>query len=216
MKQIIIFLLVIIAGLIGYGKYSQYKRYNSPELDYKSTKNIDLNYHDQEVVMNYYSAIESLNSYIAMQWSANKIDVRTPEDDDSETKIAVEGYSKKLARVKYYEALLEESATHKENGLSNKEIKGIEIRGMDIEMLENKVKMKLIKSMFDPSTAIKTKDESAFIYEVQKHLVKNGFNIKVDGIYWQETSDAIKAFEEKNQLFADGQLDALTVDLLIR
>ncbi len=216
MKQIIIVLLIIIAALIGYGKYSQYKRYNSPELDYKSTKNIDLNYHDQEVVMNYYSAIESLNSYIAMQWSANEIDVRTPEDDDSETKIAVEGYSKILAKVKYYEALLEKSATNKEMGLSNIEIKSIENRGIDIETLENEAKIDLIKSMFDPSTAIKTRDESAFIYEVQKKLVKNGFNIRVDGIYWQETSDAIKAFEEKHQLFADGQLDAITVDLLIK
>ena len=49
--------------------------------------------------------------------------------------------------------------------------------------------------MFDPSIAIKTKDESAFIYEVQKKLVKNGFNIRVDGIYWQETSDAIKTLK---------------------
>ena len=216
MKQIIIVLLIIIAALIGYGKYSQYKRYNSPELDYKSTKNIDLNYHNQEVVMNYYTAIESLNSYIAMQWSANEIDVRTPEDDDSETKIAVEGYSKILAKVKYYEALLEKSATHKEKGLTNLEIKNIENSGIDIETLENEAKIDLIKSMFDPSTAIKTRDESAFIYEVQKKLVKNGFNIRVDGIYWQETSDAIKAFEEKHQLFADGQLDAITVDLLIK
>ena len=216
MKQIIIVLLIIIAALIGYGKYSQYKRYNSPELDYKSTKNIDLNYHNQEVVMNYNTAIESLNSYVAMQWSANEIDVRTPEDDNSETKIAVEGYSKLLAKVKYYEALLEKSADHKEMGLSNLEIKSIENRGIDIETLENEAKIALIKSMFDPSTAIKTRDESAFIYEVQKKLVKNGFNIRVDGIYWQETSDAIKAFEEKHQLFADGQLDAITVDLLIK
>jgi len=216
MKQIIIVLLIIIAALIGYGKYSQYKRYNSPELDYKSTKNIDLNYHNQEVVMNYYTAIESLNSYITMQWSANEIDVRTPEDDDSETKIAVEGYSKILAKVKYYEALLEKSATHKEKGLTNLEIRNIENSEIDIETLENETKIELIKSMFDPSTAIKTRDESAFIYEVQKKLVKNGFDIRVDGIYWQETSDAIKAFEEKHQLFADGKLDAITIDLLIK
>lgn len=208
--------MVIIAALIGYGKYSQYKRYNSPESDYKSDKKVDLDYYDQEIVMNYYDAIEGLNSYVKMQWSANKIDVRTPADDDSKTKIAVDGYSKGLSKVKYYESRLERSSMLKEKGLSNQEIKTLENRGIDFATFKKKANIDLIKSMFDPSTAIKTRDESTFIYEVQKKLVENGFDIRVDGIYWQETSDAIKSFEEKNQLFADGKLDALTVDLLIK
>ena len=60
MKQIIIFLLVIIIAIIGYGTYNDYKRYNSPEVDYKTEKNIDLSYHNQETVFNYYKAIEEL------------------------------------------------------------------------------------------------------------------------------------------------------------
>lgn len=214
MKQIIIVLLIIIASLIGYGKYSQYKRYNSPEVDYKSAKIIDLDYHNQEVVMNYYDAIEGLNSYIKTQWTANDIDVRTPENDDDETKLAVSGYSEKLAKVKYYEAKLEKSSLLKEKGISNKEIKYLEEKGLDIESQKRASKIQMIKNMFDPSRNILNKEKSVFIYEVQKRLVENGFNIKVDGIYLQETSDAIKSFEENNKLFADGQLDAITIDLL--
>ena len=216
MKQIIIVLLIIIAALIGYGKYSQYKRYNSPEVDYKSAKIIDLDYHDQEVVMNYYDAIERLNSYVKTQWTANEIDVRTPENDDEETKLAVSGYAKKLAKVKYYEAILEKSSLLKEKGISNKEIKYLEEKGLDIESQKRASKIQMIKNMFDPSRNILKKEKSVFIYEVQKRLVENGFNIKVDGIYLQETSDAIKSFEENNKLFADGQLDAITIDLLFK
>jgi len=196
MKQLIIFLLIIIVALIGYGKYSQYQRYNSPGSDYQKNNKIDLNYHNQEVLISYNTAIESLNSYVAIQWSANDIDVRTPEDDDNETKVAVAGYAKKMATVKYYEAILEQSSLLKEKGVSNDEIKFLEENGLDTETHKKAIKTQLIKSMFDPS--------------------KNGFDIKVDGIYLEETSDAIKDFEEKNKLFADGKLDALTVDLLIQ
>ena len=216
MKQIIIVLLIIIAAFIGYGKYSQYKRYNSPELDYQTTKKIDLDYHNQEVVMNYYEAIEEVNSHVATQWSANSIDVRTPKGDDHETKLAVANYAKKMAKVAYYEAQLEKSSSLKEKGLSNTEIKFLEENGIDMEAQKRATKVEMIKNMFDPSRNISKKEKSVFIYEVQKQLVKNGFDIKVDGIYLQQTSDAIKAFEEKNQLFADGQLDAITIDLLMK
>ena len=102
MKQIIIFLLLNIAFFIGYGKYNQYKRYNSSEVNYKTEKKIDLEYHNQELVINYNKAIEELNSFVMLQWAANNIDVRTPEDDDTKTKDALTKYAKKLAIVNYY------------------------------------------------------------------------------------------------------------------
>ena len=216
MKQIIIVLLIIIALLIGYGKYSEYKRYNSPEVEYKINENIDLSYHNQEIVMNYYDAVEALNSFVMVQWSANEIDVRTPEDDDTETKVAVEAYAKKLAKVKYYEAQLEKSAALKEKGLSNDAIKYLEEKGITIETYKKAMEIDKIKNMFDPLRDIQNKEESVFIFEVQKQLVKNGFDIKTDGVYLIETSEAIRGFEEKNKLFADGKLDVLTLDLLLK
>ena len=121
MKQLIILLLLIIFFIIGYGQYSQYKRFNSPNVDYKTDKQLDLEYHNQELVINYHKAIEDLNSFVMLQWTANDIDVRTPDDDDEETKLAVATYAKKLAIIKYYETKLEKSASLKEKGISNKE-----------------------------------------------------------------------------------------------
>lgn len=216
MKQIIIFLLLIIVAIIGYSKYNDYKRYNSPEVDYKSEKNIDINYHKKETVINYYNSIEDLNSYVMLQWSSNKIDVRTPGDDDIETKTAVENYAKKLATVKYYEAILENSLKLKEKGLSNKEIHFLEDKGIDFETYSKKLKFEKIKKLYNPSVKLYNGSKNAIIYEVQKALVKRGHNIQIDGVYRIETFNAIKSFEEKNSLLPDGYLDELTLEMMFQ
>ncbi|AOW16597.1 hypothetical protein LPB03_03540 [Polaribacter vadi] len=214
MKKIIIFLLVIIALLIGYGKYSQYKRYSSPEINYKTDKNIDISYHNQEILMNYYEAVEALDSYVMLQWSANEIDVRTPEDDDIETKVAVENYAKKLAKVHFYEAILENSTNLKEKGLDNKEIKFLETEGVDLKTYKRKLKYDKIKNLFNSNVKLYNGEKNAIIYEVQKELNRKGDTITVDGVYRIETFNAIKAFEEKNNLLADGYLDDLTLEIM--
>lgn len=216
MKQIIIFLLIIILALIGYGKYSQYKRYNTPEVNYKTDKKIDVNYHNQEFLYNYYKALEELDSYVMLQWTANGIDVRTPEDDDNQTKIAVETYAKKLAKVNYYEAILENSFNLKQNGLSNIEVKTIEEEGIDLETYKEQEEFAKIKNLYNPNVNLYNGEKNAIIYEVQKRLVSLGDSIKIDGVYRIETLNAIKNFETKNNLLADGYLDVLTIDLLFK
>lgn len=216
MKQIIIFLLLIIAILIGYGKYSQYKRYNSPEIDYKTTKKIDFQYHDQAFLMSYYEAVESLNSYTKLQWTANSIDVRAPKDDDLETQNAVKEYAKKLANVRYCEAILENSAKLKSQGMSNQDIKILENSGMSLEDLTQKNTFESIKKLFTPNIQLYNGEKNALIFEVQKRLVAFGDKIQIDGVYRIETLNAIKKFEEKNGLMPDGYLDSLTLELLFR
>jgi hypothetical protein len=216
MKQLIILLLLIIAFIIGFGKYNQYKRYNSPNVDYKTEKTLDLEYHNQDLVLNYYKAIENLNSYVMMQWTANSIDVRTPEDDNEETKLAVTKYAEKLATINYYETKLEKSSSLKTKGFSNSEIRYLEETGTDLKSYNNLLAINKIKSMFDTNEKLVYGQKSALIYEVQKRLTAKGFKITLDGVYQIETLQAIKAFEEKNNLFTDGSLDVLTLDALFK
>lgn len=216
MKQLIIILLLVIAGLIGYGKYNDYKRYHTEGVQYKTDKKLDLTYYNQELVLNYYEAVENLDSYVMLQWSANKIDVRTPEENDLETKFAVENYAKKLAKIKYYEAKLQNSYELKEKGLSNKEIKFLEENGIDIETYHRTQKNDEIKSLFDPKVNLYKGEKNSIIYEVQKRLVQLNYAIKIDGVYRIETLKAIKDFEAKNNLMADGYIDVLTLELLFK
>lgn len=214
MKQIIIFLLLIIVFLIGFGKYNQYKRYNSPQVDYTSKKQLDLDYHNQELVINYHKAIEDLNSHVISEWTTNSIDVRKPEDDNEQTKLAVTKYADKLGIIKYYEAKLEKSNTLKKQGFSNKEIKFLEETGKTVKEYKELQRVKKLKNMFDSSKKLLFGETNTLIFEVQKQLTKKGFKIKLDGVYQIETAKAIKQFETENNLFADGYLDILTLDLL--
>lgn len=212
MKQLIIFILVIILALIGYSKYSQYKRFNAPEVNYKADKKIDVNYHNKDFLLNYYKAVEDVDSYVMMQWTANNIDVRKPEEDDSETKLAVATYASKLANVNYYEAILNQSLQLKQKGLSNDEIAFLESKGMDLETYNRKKAFQTIKDLYDPKENLYRGETTAIIYEVQKRLTELGDSIRIDGIYRIETLNAIKSFEEKNNLLADGYLDILTIE----
>lgn len=214
MKQIIIFLLIIILALVGYGKYSQYKRYNSPEVNYTTDVKIDETYHDREFVLNYHEAIEDLNSYVMLQWTANDIDVRTPEDDDIETKNAVETYAKKLAKVKFYEQILNTSYNLKQKGLSNKEVQFLEENGLNIETYKKQQKVETIKKLFNKNINLYNGEKNAIIYEIQKRLNTLGYSIQIDGVYRIETLNAIKSFEEKHNVLADGYLDDLTLELM--
>ena len=216
MKQIIILLLIIIASIIGYGKYSDYKRYNAPEVNYRTEAQIDVAYHDQVLLLNYNEAIENLNGYVMLQWTANEIDVRTPEDDNLESKNAVEKYAKKLAKVRYYEAILKNSLQLKEKGLSNTQIKFIQENGIDLETYQRKLKYEKIKSLLTTNIKLYNGSKNAIIYEVQKELNNKGYQLTIDGVYRIETLNAIKKFEESNNLLADGLLDELTVEMIFQ
>lgn len=217
MKQIIIILLVVIAGILGYGQYKQYERFTFAEYEYKTNDNIDLNYHNKTLLYNYYEAVEGLNNYIIMQWRSNDIDVRSPENEDLTTIEATNTYVSKLAKVKFYEDQLVKSATLKSKGLSNLEIKLLEESGISLEAQQKeKSNAKLIAMFHNNSSKLRIGAKSAFVFELQKLLVKNGYDIPVDGLYKSATTNALKDFETKNNLFVDGQLDMITLETLLK
>ena len=64
--------------------------------------------------------------------------------------------------------------------------------------------------------SLKVGDYSSFVYELQKVLVKKGHNIPIDGLFRDITFKAVGEFEQKNGLFPDGKVDAVTLDYLLR
>ena len=64
--------------------------------------------------------------------------------------------------------------------------------------------------------SLKIGDFNSFVYELQKILVKKGYNIPVDGLFRDITLKSIGAFEQKNGLFPDGKIDPVTLDYLLR
>lgn len=216
MKKIIIVIAIIIITLIGFGKYQQYQRFHSEDAQYKTEAVLDLNYHNQEMLMQYYEAVEGLNSYSTLQWHSDKIDVRKPTDDDAKTLAATAIYAKKLARLKYLEAKLEQSANLKAKGLSNQAIKALETEGVSLETLEERHQKKNIKAMFNPIRTIRLGERGALVYEVQKLLVKKGYDLPADGVFASKTAQALESFEAEQKLFPDGKLDMLSLEALLK
>lgn len=219
MKQIIIALLVVVFLILGFNLYSNYKRFHSPGSDYISSQKIDLNYYDSTTLQNYYQAIEEVNSYVRTVWANDYVDVRNPEDNDNDTKAVVSGYTKKLGIVKLYENKLVQSAKMKSEGLNDKDVIAFEESGFKAKDYNEFIKRKFLMETFKSNPekySLKVGDFNSFVYELQKILVKKGYNIPVDGLFRDITLKAVGAFEQKNGLFADGKIDAVTLDYLLR
>lgn len=219
MKQIIIALLVVVFLILGFNLYSDYKRFHSPGSDYISSQKIDLNYYDSTTLQNYYQAIEEVNSYVRTAWANDNVDVRNPEDNDDDTKAVVSGYTKKLGIVKLYEDKLVQSAKMKSEGLNDKDVIAFEESGFKTNDYNEFIKRKFLMETFKSNPekySLKVGDFNSFVYELQKILVKKGYNIPIDGLFRDITLKAVGAFEQKNGLFPDGKIDAVTLDYLLR
>lgn len=203
MKQIIIFLLLIIVGIMGYNLYRNYQRFHPPNYQYQVPEGITTMSTDSKLLYDYFHAVEELDAFVITQWGEERIDVRNPDEDDTETQLAVATYAKKKAKVRFYETQLL-------NPEVNKEPAG--------EPTEAAIRKQLVAEMFyaDPSSnSLRIGERSALVYEIQQLLIDNGDSINHDGLFQTETLNALKAFEEKNGLFPDGKLDALTLQYLL-
>jgi len=56
--------------------------------------------------------------------------------------------------------------------------------------------------------------KSEVVTQIQASLLKAGYKIKVDGVFGQTTSDAVKLFQKKSDLNADGVVGTQTAKLL--
>lgn len=217
MKQIIIFLLLVIVGIMGYNTYSKYKRFNPPEGFYQAKETVDANYFDPQVNVDYNRAVERVNGYVAQQWSFNKIDVRAPEKDNEETKEAVNVYNELVADARRLESILAASNKMKQSGMTNADIKAAIYGGKTKEQPKSSKQEMLQKWLY---TSPEDFDfgvgaQGPLVYEIQGLLNKRGDSITHDGIYRLETANAVEAFEASQGLYADGRMDLLTANALI-
>ena len=197
MKQILIVILIVILLIFGYNQYTNYKRFNSPGVDYVSNKKIDLNYHDKSFLLNYYQAIEDLNGFVKLQWADKSIDIRNPKNDNDKTEIALLEYTKKLGIIKYYEDKLIESSELKNQGIDNKEILVFEQKGFKVNDYNKFLNRKFLIETFKSNPekySLRVGDNSSFIFELQKILVEKGYDIPTDGLFREVTFNTIRSF----------------------
>jgi len=189
---------------MGYNMYKKHQRFSPPNYSYTVPESIDANHPNKALFLDYHEAVSALDGYIITQWSTNDIDVRNPKKDNEETLAAVAGYRKKLANVSYFESQLTAS-----------EIK----KPRKIQLNADAERKVIVAEMFhaNPSANnLRLGERSALVYEIQGLLIQKGNSITQDGLFRTETFNALKDFEEKNGLFPDGRLDALTLSALLK
>ncbi|WP_124981784.1 peptidoglycan-binding domain-containing protein [Nonlabens xiamenensis] len=218
MKQIIIFLLLVILGFIVYDFYGDWRRFHPSVAAYKKSNKIDVNYHDSQTLRDYYKAVAALDNFVQLQWTAHDIDLRYPESDDDMTWVSLEEYADLQATVAYYERKLEQSAQWKAQGWDNERIRNKELGISQPLPTDHQKRLLLLQQMLKdkPSASLEAGDRGPLVFEAQRLLVQSGQEIPVDGVYSRITSEAVQAFEEQNNLYPDGQLDVLTFSQLIK
>jgi len=209
MKRIIVLFFIVATIFLLYFQYVKYRKFSYPnEYDYViNTKEIDVNYHKPELVQEYFEKAVRLGNFAREQWSNYEIDVRSPENTP-QAQNAAKLYEQMLARVKFLEAKLIASQKLKNQGYDNQAIALIEEKQIAPENL--KVFLLVGNQTF------KKGDENKAIWEIQKLINQKGIKIQVDGIFNEETEQAVKKLQQQANMYPSGLIDEDFVRLLLK
>ncbi len=208
MKKLAYLIIIISLPLLVFFQYRSYVRFNPPNsFGFVPSDGIDTDYHDAALLKTYYQLVYEIPAFARSQWSNKGIDVRYPEDDPDEIEAAAY-YNKQLVMVNLIEEKLKKSYSLKQQGFSNIAIRKMEEEGLSIQ------EYRLLHTA--DLVGIKNGDRSSAVWELQKHLLKHGYDIPKDGIFDVKTEDALKDLQSKNDQFPSGIVDKRILPLLIK
>ena len=213
-KFIFLSLLLLIVGLLGYHRYSQYKKYeNISRFDYLPKDSLDYSFYDQGTLATYLDNCDRLTDMAKALWLKNGVDVTTTKTGFGETQSKIDRYNSLLKYTKLLEAKLSESKDLKDQGLNNDIIETILDKGITIGAVENE------KDKMDGYEFLKGKNVSAHspsneIWEMQKLLNANDYNININGVFDASTDSALLDFQKANNLYPSHVCDDITLKKL--
>lgn len=197
MKNVAIVLLIVVLAVIVWVQYGKLNRLSPPEdYEYAFREDLDLDYHNPVVLREYYETGYQVGSYAREMWRAKGINVRLPEADNSEEHTAARHYNRLRAYTDSLGARLSRSLKMKQQGYNNAEIATMESEGLSSTQLQ-------LRKVFG-AESLKKGDKSAGVFALQTRLMGEGYNIPHDGYFWNETEEAIRQYQTKNQLLPSG------------
>ncbi|MFK7899374.1 MAG: peptidoglycan-binding protein [Cyclobacteriaceae bacterium] len=207
MKKIIFFIIAISLCVIAYFSFKRYQKLNSPVFSYEVPSDLDLNYHDVQLVKNYFESINNLEAYVRTAWYNYKVDVLYADHKNEKSLKYAARFNKMKAHLSYIERKLVQSTTYKKQGLANTEIAQLEKLGMSYRTY-------IFKKNIDIKN-VKKGAQNADVWIVQKILASLGFEIILDGRFKENTAQAILSFQEQYKLYPTGEIDVLTEKKLL-
>jgi len=200
---------ILFLAIYGYSKYREIQRFSPPSpYVYEISEEIDINYHNESQVSDYYHQVNDLEQFVRASWSGHKIDVLFPRENKGLDQTLAEVYTEKRAKLQLTEARLEHSAKLKALGFSNDQIRSMELTGLSPEAFRAQ------EAMTGFTGLLKVGDSGQLVFLIQKYLDRLGYEIMLDGIYKEYTEAAIKDFQEKQGLLPTGSVDRQTLQKL--
>ena len=203
MKKLLLVILIITLPLITFFQYKNYRRFHPPvAYEYAISDSLDLDYHDHNLVDEYFTKSVEIGSFARARWRNEGIDVRFPDQDSAPSLNAAKKYNQLLVRLLWLESKLKRSYELKKAGFNNEEVKYI----------ESGVSTNVAKWMSekDAFISLSVGSRGEYVWVVQERLIQKGYNHNLDGVFGIDTQNAIVAFQNDNTLYPSGDLNEST------
>jgi hypothetical protein len=201
-KLIFTLLVLVIIGSWGYHRYTVHKRYeNISRFDYLPMDSIDYSYYDQATLTTYLDNCTKLTDLAKTLWLKNGVDIYTAKTGYGEIQSGINRYNSLLKYTKNLEAKLSESKDLKEQGLGNDVIEAILDKGITVGAVENE-RDKMAGCEFLKGKNVSLRSPKSEIWEMQKLLNANDYNININGIFDASTDSALLDFQKSNNILA--------------
>jgi hypothetical protein len=213
-KFIFAVIVLLVIGSWGYHRYAEHKKYeNISRFDYLPKDSIDYNYYDQATLTTYLGNCTKLTDLAKTLWLRSSIDIHTAKTAYGESQSNINRYNTLLKYTRILEAKLAESKDLKDQGLSNDMIEVILDKGITIGAVENE-KDKLAAYDFLKGKNVSTHSPKNEIWEMQKLLNGNDYNIGITGLFDASTDSALLDFQKSNNIYPSHTCDDITLKKL--
>jgi N-acetyl-anhydromuramyl-L-alanine amidase AmpD len=209
MKRLLFLILIVTLPVIAFFEWMAYKRAHFPaDFIYQTSDSLDLNYHQPELIADYFQSATELEHFGRYCWKEYKLDVLGDQPMESPQKDLVKAYQLKFAHVKHTEALLERSYALKQKGLKDKVVQLM----LEHDMTESDLEAYLF---LGEKEKLEFEDQGDGVFKAQQLLKQKGYDLPVDGYFEKKTLEAVKAFQRSAGIFPSGKIGDLTVKKLL-
>jgi len=211
MKRIFYLIVIISLPILLWFQYDRYRRFNPPT-DYRLELNpgIDVNYYDPEVVLQYYKYAHESETYARYCWKKHKVDVLAPQLNNPEEQEMARIYNQIKSTASFIEQKLLASANMKSQGYSNEDIRSWETTGLSPE------NFMIVQILGEPEGVIRMGEEGDGVWKLQRLFHEKGYDIRVDGVFDQETLIALNQFQETRNMKVTQGVDREVLEVLLR
>lgn len=207
MKKLVFIVIIVALPVIAFFQFQNYRRFNPPvAYEYAISSDIDVNYYNQELVDEYFTKSIEIGAFARLKWRNEGLDVRFPDENNLADVNASKYWTELQARVQLLEKKLIFSNNLKAQGHTNQEVRMSEA-GFEVAQLP------LLKDQ-ENIQGITIGEQSRFVWMVQKKLIEKGYEHGLDGLFGDDTRNAIVSFQTDQGLYPGGLINEETFELL--